>query len=159
MKSLQWIEILLFSALVCFFGCSALNSIGCFLSAVFLLFYLNYSACLIKTKFICSDSPEKQNTKTISKDENIEQEKPTSDDCEFADEKDQEIGGNKQFLRISQENIAYCMILYRLRIVEVIRSYSEICMNYPSSKEEDPWVLKLLKDCAKYEGSYYDYEM
>lgn len=75
---------------------------------------------------------------------------------DFEERVNQKIGGNIQLIRTSQESIAYCMSLYRLRITEILRSYSEICTKYPELEQEDSWVLRLLKDSARYEGPLDD---
>lgn len=64
---------------------------------------------------------------------------------------------NKQLIQISLQSLAHWMGLYRLRIAALANSYSQICMNYGDSKD-DNWVLKTLKECAKYEGSIWDYK-
>ena len=132
------------------------SSLRYFLSATLLFFSLSPEAWFTKIQAISYVNSGKQNPST----EELLNETDDLDEIEddTHDNIGCEIGGNKELFRISQENIAYCMGLYRLRIAEILRSYSEICMNYPDTEENDPWVLKLLKNCAKYEGPSWDYK-
>ncbi len=93
---------------------------------------------------------------TVRASQDVKQEESSNENSDFEVGVDPAIGGNKRLLQISQESVAYFMNLYRLRIGEILRSYSEICMTYPDSEEVDSWALKLLKDCAKYEGPSWD---
>ena len=77
-------------------------------------------------------------------------------DNEFEVWMSRKIGGDKQLIQISPQSVAYCMSLYRLRITEILRSYSEICMYYYSDSKEDNWVLKILKQCATREAHQED---
>jgi hypothetical protein len=66
----------------------------------------------------------------------------------------EEIGGNKELIRVSQQNIAYCLSLYRLRMAEMSRSEDQILMMVEDDKDAC-WALDLLKQCAKYEGYHW----
>ncbi len=142
--------ILLFSSF------SESSSLRYFLSATLLFFSLSPEAWFTKIQAPNYEGFGKQNPST----EELLNENYDLDEIEddTHDNISCEIGGNKQLLRVSQENIAYCMGLYRLRIFETLRSYSIILRNYPDTEESDPWVLVLLKNCAKYEGPSWDYK-
>ena len=60
--------------------------------------------------------------------------------------------GDKQLILSTQQGVAYCMSLFRLRIAEILWSYDQIKM---SVSEDDCWVLSLLKQSAQFDGPHW----